>query len=477
MGSQKLELGDAVGAIDAVEFVVRPAGREWRSLVASRPPLTEQTRRFREQLGLAPDRPVLMAGHQPTIWHPGILAKMYAIATAARSLNAAAGWVVVDQDDVDPWALRYPVRSADGSLAARVWRMDGSTRPPEGRSPLVNLRPIASAATATATLEGSFATPGIESGLGHIAGAVTMHADAPSAAMQLARATRDLAGSPAREVVVFPATRISGTELFAQIVDALRREPASARRLYNAAAARHPSARIAPLAEGELPLWHFRRGSGESRKRVTIAALATAPIAELAPRALLMTGLLRWCGCDMFVHGTGGAGGEEEHGAGGYDAVTTEWFRDWMGVDLAPTALVTATLRLSLGGGGADLAPRTIAHARWLAHAARHRPALLHDAPGEAARAGAVATLTRLKHRRDAPSRQAKRDAFRALHDALAGARARHPDELQALDNAGAAAAARRREADLIADRTWAFPLYDSPQLQALADAVAAELG
>ena len=45
-----------------------------------------------------------------------------------------------------------------------------------------------------------------------------------------------------------------------------------------------------------------------------------------------MTGMARLAACDLFVHGTGG---------GIYDTITEAWFREWLGVELAPTIAVT----------------------------------------------------------------------------------------------------------------------------------------
>ena len=59
--------------------------------------------------------PVFFRGHQAAFWHPGILAKLFAANAAARAVRRkVTRWIVVDQDDNDPWRVRYPVRKADG---------------------------------------------------------------------------------------------------------------------------------------------------------------------------------------------------------------------------------------------------------------------------------------------------------------------------------------------------------------------------
>src|SRR5207237_6310283 len=62
-------------------------------------------------------------------------------------------------------------------------------------------------------------------------------------------------------------------------------------------------------------------------------------IPPLLPRALFMTALVRLGMCDLFVHGFGGAN---------YDRAMEVWIRDWLGVDVGPIAVVSATLRLTL---------------------------------------------------------------------------------------------------------------------------------
>ncbi len=456
---------------DASVVTVVPEGSEWAGVVRGRV-VSEGHRRFRTQLGLRADGPVVMAGHQPVVWHPGILAKMIALGAAARAVDGQAAWVVVDQDEVDPWVVRYPVRRADGRLEARVWRMDGTEKGSEGHVPGMNVGAVrgdvVGANTPRLTEGERFAASGVEPGIAKIAAHVARHAGAASGAMQVGLATRDLAREWSGEVAMFGASAIAGTELFAQVVEKMSSDPARAIGTYNEAVRKHAGARIALLAEGELPLWHVPRRMGAARRRATVAMLGATPVGELMPRALLMTGLLRWAGCDLFVHGTGGAGSAESEGAGGYDAITTEWFREWLGVEIAATAMVTATVRLNIATAEPIITPEAIARARWLAHAARHRPELLADAEGEAVRGPAVATLTRLKHRRDAESRKVKREAFRTLHGTLETVRARHTADLGRLDAAAASAAARREEAEIVADRTWAFGLYEQGQIEEL---------
>src|SRR5579864_8908961 len=111
-----------------IEITVRPEASTWGGLLRSRAPVDGRAQRFPEELGLPGDRPVIMSGHQAQVWHPGILAKLMAARSAAKLSAAAVAWLVVDQDDHEPWEIRYPVRRGDGRLESRIWRMDGGER-------------------------------------------------------------------------------------------------------------------------------------------------------------------------------------------------------------------------------------------------------------------------------------------------------------------------------------------------------------
>lgn len=467
--------------MDTKDIVIQPGCCEWGGMVRGRLANEDRARRFRSQMGLPVDRPVIFAGHQSGFWHPGILAKALAQAAAGRAFGAATAWVVVDQDDHDPWTIRYPVRLADGRLEAREWNSGTESASRAEHVPVVNLAARRPEGVPALRSGERFAAPGLADGLSTIAAAMGRHASEPTAARQISRAMDEVIRPLGASSTTVFASDLSGTDLFAEVIEAIRRDPGAAINAYNAAVAAHPGARIAPLrtdGDAELPLWHIPRVIGAPRRRVTVSMVGSggSSIRELAPRALLMTGLLRWAGCEVFVHGMGGAG---DDGSSGYDAITTDWFRSWLGAALAPTATVSATLRLNFEhlGGTPRLTPEQIDRARWTAHAARHRPQLLGDAVAEAERYQAVATLRRLRWKRDPAAKRAKLDVYRALHQTLAGVRDRRAAELSRIEREAATAAARRGEAQIIADRTWAWPLYEAGQVADLRRTIDAAFG
>src|SRR5205823_2691827 len=152
-----------------------------------------------------------------------------------------------------------------------------------------------------------------------------------------------------------------------------------------AAVAWHPTVGIRPLLADEvqdrweLPLWWLP--PGREREHVYAEDLGRIPIAELAPKALMMTGLMRLAGCDLFIHGLGAAGlVEPGRVVEGYDVITGEWLAAWLGPEasIAPIVMVTASFLLPL----LDRPLPTLhdsARATWLAHHARHDPIALRD--------------------------------------------------------------------------------------------------
>src|SRR5690606_18211638 len=95
------------GAVAAEAVTLRPDPARWRTIItgARVPPATAADR---AAVGLPADRPVVLSGHQPTLWHAGILAKLLAACELAAATGAAAGWIVPDADESDPTTARVP---------------------------------------------------------------------------------------------------------------------------------------------------------------------------------------------------------------------------------------------------------------------------------------------------------------------------------------------------------------------------------
>ncbi len=448
------------GLVDDVR--VEPAGAVWRDALASRD-TSERAARFREQIGLPTDRPIVMSGHQAGVWHGGILAKRLAIGAASARYGAAPAWVVVDQDTNDAGALTYPVRDAEGVLVERSWRHGGEAGAPTGLIEACDPAPVPVLGPGE-----SFAASEVAAALEWVRSAMAGARDEPSLAMQVARATESLIDAPGDDVQLFVASALAGTDLFGELVRSMGDDPESCVRAFNVAAAAQPSTGVAQLGERdggtsfELPLWEL---VGSERRRVWSDELDDVE-GTLVPRGLMMTGMLRLAGCELFIHGTGGGGSK------GYDNITGAWLTAWLGETLAPIGVVTASTRVDFGempGSAGE-----VDEAVWLAHRARHDPRLLGDTEAGLTKADLVERIE-LAKALSRGSREARR-LFDELHRLLSDVRARRAEQLGELDGRIEDARRRAREAALVGSRTWAFCLLGDETLGALARAVDAKV-
>ena len=435
-------------AAQRLDWSAEPSPDRWAGLMRDRWNATRhdpRALRFRAQLGLAVDRPVVMTGHQPVLFHPGVLAKYIAASALAQRHDAHASFLVVDQDEVDPGAIEIPEKRTENRLARGTVRVLDAA--PEGVaagcSPAQQTLPLG---------EADLDWPFVRTGLEQIHDAISARTNAASLAEQSSLASFDLM----RPLGIFGdpvlATRLSRTDLFRQIVDRMRADPLAFVEQYA-----YPEARITPLLMSlaadrfELPLWSLAPNT--PRRRVYEEELDCSRLDTLAPRALLMTLLVRLAGCDLFIHGAGGLV---------YDRITERLAREWLGEELAPMTLATATVTLPL----LDSPPpddAAVARAVWLAHHARHDPAMLNDQPAAQRKALALRAIASLPH--GSPERAA---AFREMHEALASSRAEHAAQLDRFRTAARETRAARESAAIANERAWAFPLYPQSTLEAL---------
>jgi hypothetical protein len=259
------------------------------------------------------------------------------------------------------------------------------------------------------------------------------------------------------DTVLF-ATDLSRTDIFADLLERMRAEPQACVAAYNDAVAKAPGAHVRPLATKgdriELPLWLMPDALGRPRKPAFAADLASVPLSRLAPRALLMTAMLRLSSCDLFIHGTGG---------GLYDQITELWLARWLpGRTPAPTAVVTATRLLPFE----EAPPPTreaITSTVWRAHHALHNPSLLDDAEAQRRKAELLNQLRTARAQGRNPA-----DSFHALHALLSDTRAQHQGKLEQIEAQAARARSETERAKVFYDRTWPFPLYPDSSLAAL---------
>lgn len=458
-----------------------PDFEAWQRHATAQPPgsllgrsLAEWRDMTRVQLGLPTDCPILATGHQATLWHPGILAKYLSLDAAREATGFAAANVIVDQDVEDFGGFDVPVLRADGSLAAkRIELAHAKTDVPIALHGA--FQPIA---PSRATYAGEFIAHGVE----RIVSAVEQHTNAPNAARQMAHALEDLMQPWAKPFASVFASDLSSTSLARAIVQHMASDPHACAEAYNRAISDTPETGIPPLLVRddyvELPLW--RVGSDGRRQRAydsdvhawldlhahrkTTQSIANENAFMLMPRALLMTAIIRLGLCDLFIHGTGGAR---------YDVIMEQWIKAWLGVRVAPVAVVTATVRLPLQHETDTdfISAKRTARKMW------------HD---PAAHANAVASSDNLPSdgkrawleeiARNPRNSLERRRAYLAMHARLEALREQPPYDEAVLEAQQALARARQaaRNAVVASRRDWAFPLYPPAMIDDLAASIRA---
>ena len=291
----------------------------------------------------SPDAPLLVAGHQPELSHPGVWVKHFALNGLARRLGGTPLNLVVDNDTLKNPSLRFPVfadRDPESVHLASVRydTIDGETY--EDRS-VFDPDLFRTFAARAAPLWRNW---GYEPALPAAWEYVTRFDDfRPKIGELFAAVRRRFEHGWGCHNLELPVSGLAKTEAFARFARHLLADLPRFRAVYNAAirdyraangirSANHPAPE---LAEGEAPFWV--RTTLARRERAT----AASDVRTLRPRALTLTLFARVCLGDFFIHGIGG---------GKYDEVTDAIIRGYFGIDPPAYQVLSATLHLPLPG-------------------------------------------------------------------------------------------------------------------------------
>lgn len=423
------------------------------------------------------ERPI-WTGHQLTLFHPGIVAKY--LAAEAASVQATPEGVpfrniVVDQDVYDPFKVTLPRRDPGhpGRLLMQTYAL-GRVQPeiPVGMQPPAACEqmarhleqwPVDSAIDTAALREAFWETD-----------------SQPSLAAQMDKAMRRLLPSLGKASPSAFASTLLDDE--AELVDQLLRDALRCAKLYNDAVKQFPGAGMSAMSiepdRIEVPMWALRWMKPRQRVYVDIAdsspmfitddgePLAPTPgsapgseFVTLAPRALLMTALLRRPDrSSLFIHGTGGWN---------YDRITEQWWQAWQKQSLAPMALATADVYLDFD----DVPhgpPEMLRQAIWKAH---HLP---HNLDRELGLDGTASREKRelLAHMDNDRDKKRRRAAFDRIHQINRELVEQHPERVadtrQAVEDARLGVA----NAAIAGKRDWSFLLYPPEKLETLRERI-----
>lgn len=379
------------------EVLCSPPFPQWRDLIAQTTAavsgwpeamrtLREQARaetvdaaeRFSARIGSAgagpwSGGPIVMTGHQPELYHPGVWVKNFLVDRLA-SEDAILGLdLVVDTDACDSVTLRVP-RLGPNAGVSEIPLAEGSGGAAYAQLPVPAAVERDAFRTRGLDALSVLPAPALKRHFGAFCDCIDRAADRSGDLGMLMTAARRCYEAPAEtaylEVQASAQCRLPSYRTFAGwlLADAPRvRDVVNAALMeYRTRTGTRSAAQPFPdLAEVdgavEAPFWLLRDGRREAVRVDADGALraggealcslgATAESAAqaltehdllLAPRALTLTLFQRLFVADLFIHGTGG---------GRYDQVTDAVIRAYYGVEPPPFAIASMTLLLPLGG-------------------------------------------------------------------------------------------------------------------------------
>ncbi len=340
--------------------------------------------------------PIVLSGHQPELFHPGVWFKNFLLSRLATHSGAIAINFLVDNDLCRSAAIRVPGKGASQSIVAQSVPFDTQrdSVPWELR-----LRDSADCWNRFPDAVAGSLLPTIREPL-----LAQLWPDATEAVREsnriglaIAQARHQLEGRVGLQTLEVPLSQLVSTRAFARFSIQLLGQLPRFQDVYNEQLLRYRTAhRIRSRAHPvpaleqqhgwlEAPWWVYR-AEAPHRQRMWVRVLndqlvisdragwqavvegrldcdgaATQWLDLLAdgvclrPRALLTTMYLRLIVSDLFIHGIGG---------GKYDQLTDAIVQDFFGVQPPPMTVATATMRLPLGNESVQDLERTAADIR-----------------------------------------------------------------------------------------------------------------
>ncbi len=419
-------------------------------------------------------------GHQPTLFHPGIWIKTWAMNACAAQGTVGLN-LVVDSDECGRWGARVPRRNGRLQVAERtlVWcgrEVPFEAAPPphparwqafcaELRADLATLDRPAVVQRLHAAEEAGLRSLEVARNLGEFGAGLRRRLEARSGPVRyLELSVSEL--SRTRAFRLFAAWVAQDAERFwACYNEALDRH----RREAGVRSASQPFPDLRRDGEQvELPFWVLQDGVRHPvfvrPGHRPLLVCGGRPVGELPdrvpeglrPRALALTLFVRLLVCDLFVHGLGGAR---------YDRVTDRVLQEFFGFSPPPFAVLTATFHLPLSRHADPRAAYAEAHRLWVD--LQHNPDRYLPRDGEAD--ALVQEKWRCIRELQSPqlSRRSRRELthrIRAVNEAL---RTYVQDRLAAVEAELAALREEVAEQEVATDRTYPFFLFDPEEVQA----------
>lgn len=446
-----------------------------------------------------PDR-ILLAGHQPQLFHPGVWFKNFALGNLARKHGASAVNLVIDSDTLKDASLRVPGGSVDEPAQRMIPFDDPTAEVPFARRRIRNRRLFEGFGLAVS----EWLRPLIDDPL--IAQfwpkVVARSRETNNLGACLAQARHQLEGEWGNETLELPQSRVCQMEAYfwfvahllahlPQFAQIYNEALVAYRRLHGIRSANHPVPELAFDDEWvEAPFWlisderpdrrHLfvrRRGaelvlSDREGIETTIqlgddqdGGSAVAALTGLADRgirvqtrALTTTLFARLFLGDLFVHGIGG---------GKYDQLTDELIRRFFQLEPPQFMVLSATLYLPVKGwtAGMDDLIRVQQALRELEfHPERYVDfGSLREPDLERVN---EFVFTKRRWIETPPTRDNARARCRAIHDVNQSLQNWLAEPRRELLESRAAATDRSRAETILRSREYAFCLYPSSTLR-----------
>lgn len=255
--------------------------------------------------------PIVMAGHQPGIYHPGILEKTKRLTMIARETGGVALNIAIDTDEGDAGRVLWPLRQGEeihireGVITTRMKLYRDQRIIPKAQVGEVfgqmirDLRGSGHREAADGALRASRLYEALEGESAVVANAVVRKHLCGDGYDELPLSL--LLEAPS--VKAFLQRMVDDADCFTAMYNATLEDYRAEHKIKNPA---NPFPNMEIDAEGvEVPLWEIRGGA---RNRVVVRPGQPMPANSLlAPRGSIVTLLLRGVCSDLFIHGTGGA--------------------------------------------------------------------------------------------------------------------------------------------------------------------------
>lgn len=432
-----------------------------RSFGASHDDIHDLRRRARAEvarlLGLdLPDSvPLVVGGHQPEFFHPGVWIKNFAIAALAQRHGGIAIDLIVDNDVPKSAAIRIPIWKPGiepGDVRLAELEVD---RPPPADVPFEEwswsnseLRDSLPDRLREATRDWPVEPIGLPEW--------APGANVGESVVAARRAVERSWGLRNHELTV---SRLSELASFRAFAGLLMGRAAEFRMAHNAAldeyrtrnrirSKHHPVSELAETSDSiESPFWTWSKADPRRRRLMVDRARPPATSsAILRPRALTLTLFVRMFLADVFVHGIGG---------GKYDELTDQIAERFFGVTPPDYLVVSGTLRIPfprLPGVCLKAARRRSRDLRWNPHR------FVRESPltGERLQWLSAPTATRAD----------RRQRTRALRANLVELQQMVQPEREAADIELARAVRAEAGNAILRSREFAWPLYPAQVLR-----------